>query len=631
METIVDWLSRLDYVWVGSQLGLLIAVVGYIAWQRRDSNKYHDRRLEIPVPAGAAPEQSGTPDEERGFSWKRTDLGEKSGGEGGRPAFHFRFEGDACRGRALVRDKPVRLIFGQGIATTVLQSISFKGRKFLALFGKEARLAIVIWPGEGLNLDPLGSEAAVARFKDGVLLDEVAFDLFVTKECPEEVPVTAEFFAGGTKLYGLTFSTRVRSAEDEPLAEAASVPPSVVDLDVTGALQDAVGGPNHLAGAGGGDLLLTLELAVGGLMMNLVHTSADAGMVAVGKALNTELDKGSLQTLLAQIRAELGATFYVSDVWNRSSLPPLSSAENEDMTDCFERVASAGSILNMALRAENAEVVRLFDYIERQPAGTRLTIATSKVFLPFEILYPHQYSRDLPPDERSGMSVKRGDFWGAKFGLEVSYVGAGDYLALVRTHRVAPRKVSLNLNETILGTGSPTPMEIHAKLAADLKGRDVACESSSQCDQMRKILLAAGTTANLVYVYCHGSAADPGAGSLEELHLNDGPCVVRPTGVSGQYRNAPIVFLNACYSGATSPMFFTGFLESFRRKGALGLIATSFPVPVMFGAQFGADVVNECVFGTGSLGERVRRLRNSHAVQGNPVPLFYSVQCQLSN
>lgn len=626
VETLLDWLNTNHYAWIGSQLGLLVALVIYFLWSRRDgSHHYRMRRVEVPLPSdvedvGHAVEAG--PERGADVAWKRTGASGDAPGDAETPRFHFRFDGDACNGRALVRDRKVRLIFAQGMATTLLQSISFKGRKFLALLGKEAQLAITIWPGEGLDLR--GPPMAVARFKDARLVEEVAFELYVREDCPDEVPVTAEFFTGDKRLYGLKFSTRVQSPDGQPGAATPSLPPTEIDLDMAAALQKSGKGE-----AGGGDLLLKLDLVGGGLLMNLIHTSGEAGMVSVGSAFIDNLDKSSLQAQLAQVRSELGAAFYASAVWDRSTLPPLNATDTDDLADCFERVASAGSILNRVLRA-TADAVRLFDYIEAQPPGTRLTIATSKVFLPFEILYPHRFSKDWPPEERRRSPVSRRAFWGAKFALEVSYAAAGNYMALVQTHRRAPREVSLNLNETIPGTGSPTPMEIHGTLESDLKSRGVACDSNRRCAEMKQVLLGARTGANLVYVYCHGSAADATAGSLEQLELNDDPCVVRPVGMYGSgYTNAPIIFLNACYSGATSPLFFTGFLESFRDQGALGLIATSFPVPVMFGARFGADVVTECMFGTDSLGERLRRLRLAHAEQGNPVPLFYSVQCQL--
>jgi hypothetical protein len=148
---------------------------------------------------------------------------------------------------------------------------------------------------------------------------------------------------------------------------------------------------------------------------------------------------------------------------------------------------------------------------------------------------------------------------------------------------------------------------------------------------MKSILLEAGTPARIVYVYCHGAPAQPGKGSSERLDLGIG-CAVRPDDMQTlrKFESAPIIVLNACLAGATSPLLFTSFLQSFRAQDALGVIATTFYVPILFGAAFGARVVRNCLSGNLPLGEKVQLLRREHAELGNPVPMFYSVQCQLS-
>jgi hypothetical protein len=152
------------------------------------------------------------------------------------------------------------------------------------------------------------------------------------------------------------------------------------------------------------------------------------------------------------------------------------------------------------------------------------------------------------------------------------------------------------------------------------------------CDAMRAVLQDADSDATLIYVYCHGSAANPFGGSDEVLQLADN-CQVGPADLAGstRYAGAPIVFLNSCQSGAHSPLAFASFLQAFRRRGALGMIAASFPVPVVFGAHFGAAVVERYLERRGSLAVALLGLRRRHLIErGNPVPLFYALQCQLS-
>jgi hypothetical protein len=536
--------------------------------------------------------------------------------------FHFRFEGDGSRGNTLIRGRNVQLIFDQG-SSSAIQSIVFWGEKFLPLMeSKEARLTITIWPTEGIEV--LSSEITIAAFKKSKLINQPMFDLYVDEECPDKISFTVEFFAYGTKLYALSFTKKVNNVNEDTSEIEKARNTKEFDLDMLDGLRGA-----KEPKISSNDLLLKLHLLHSGLMISIAHYNED-GVAYIKDALIAELDKDRLQACLTQIRMELGADFYASDVWETVDFSSLNDLKAKDLIDCFERVASAGNILYTAL-ASNVEAVKILNHINSQPVGTRLTIATSQVFLPLEIMYPHAFSIDWSEDQRKLSPVKREDFWGFRFAIEILLAGDGDYSSLIKIHKEASPLVSMNINSNIHTLQDPSPEEIHSRLESHLKERGIDCIISNKCEEMKKILLGAGTAAKVVYVYCHGSAADPQQGRLEELQL-DTECAVRPSSMypNTYYSSAPIVFLNACCSSATSPLFFNGFLNSFSKQGALGLVATSFPVPIMFGAYFGSQFVSDCLLGEGSLGERMRRLRVSYARDGNPVPLFYSVQCQLN-
>lgn len=113
----------------------------------------------------------------------------------------------------------------------------------------------------------------------------------------------------------------------------------------------------------------------------------------------------------------------------------------------------------------------------------------------------------------------------------------------------------------------------------------------------------------------------------------DTDCRLQPAdlGAGSPYKNAPIVFLNSCMAGAFSPLTFSTFLSKFRKRGALGMIATTFAIPIAFGARFGEEVVACYLMRRGSLAVALWELRHKHLVeQSNPVPLFYSLQCQMN-
>jgi hypothetical protein len=300
------------------------------------------------------------------------------------------------------------------------------------------------------------------------------------------------------------------------------------------------------------------------------------------------------------------------------------------LQECFERVASSGSLMFDGLCARSAGVRELLAYVDQLPSGTRLTIMSSDVLLPFEMLHSVPFRKEWPEEKRRASPVPCEAFWGVRFALEVVALGAQNYAKLMSCHARAPRAVSLNLNATIRGRNVPGPAELHDQLTRDLAAQGVECESGSSCPEVTKVLLGAQCSARLVYVYCHGSPAAPASGTSEQLDFGGG-CAIRPGSVypDSRYASAPIVFLNACYGSACSPLFFTGFLDAVQKQGALGLIASNFPVPIMFGARFGGEVVKQCLLGSGALGERLRRLRAQFASTGNPVPLFYSAQCQI--
>jgi hypothetical protein len=224
-------------------------------------------------------------------------------------------------------------------------------------------------------------------------------------------------------------------------------------------------------------------------------------------------------------------------------------------------------------------------------------------------------------------------FWGARFAIETLLAGEGSLCSLRRTHVEAVPKVSINLNPKIDAKVSDKPLAVQETWAQRLAVAGRLDGLQKCCNDMRNVLQNAANDATLIYVYCHGNSPNPFGGQLEELRLEGEDCRLEPHNVCGEppYRNAPIVFLNSCQSGAHSSLAFSSFLQEFRKRGALGMIATSYSIPIVFGAHFGEEVVDAYLNCSGSLAVAMKKLRRHHLLNcGNPVPLFYSLQCQLS-
>jgi hypothetical protein len=304
-------------------------------------------------------------------------------------------------------------------------------------------------------------------------------------------------------------------------------------------------------------------------------------------------------------------------------------------------VAAVGDRLNRALREDAPAIAQALDHIETAlPEGSTLTIATDAVYLPWEILYPRPWLADFTDEQRKQFPLDPKLFWGARFAIEtVQLRNSGSLVEQRKRHLAAGPKVSVNLHPKIVVDGLPDaeqPADVQWTWATKRLGAGVLEAVQDNCNAMRDVLQNAKTHASLLYVYCHGSAGRPFGGGDELLELAKG-CTITPAHLAGDtpFDGAPIVFLNACESAAHSPLAFSSFLKEFRRRGALGMIAASFAVPIVFGAHFGAEVA-QCVLARhGSLAVALWQLRRRHLLecglaQGNPIPLFYALQCQIT-
>ncbi|TMQ75533.1 caspase family protein [Candidatus Accumulibacter phosphatis] len=530
----------------------------------------------------------------------------------------FVLEGPAARGLTLLAEGIALLVFKQFAAGDAAGAI-VEGEKLEPLLAGEQTLAISVTPEDGLAID--GPHSGQAQFKDGRLQQAQAFALRALAGSAGEYGVHVEFHHAGARLYEFRLPIIVLPpGKDLP----AVVSPTIIDLDGLRAVQDCaeVGKPPlrrlRLKACFENNLLyLDLEDYVDGEFSNSVG------------GFTSSIDRARLDALRAQLATTLGANLYeTSSVWyGFDGSDTTAPACRRALTGVARQFAQAGGVLYRALR-EDATFCSVLDYIEgRAEPGTRLTIVTRDVSLPWELLYPQRFDADAPDD----WPLQPELFWGTRFALETQFLGEGDYASLLKARRQAKATASLNLNPTIT-VDADQPRKVHDALAAALRAQGPTVEVNADGRNIRDVVVRAKTDATLIYLFCHGSPPpSPAAPRPESLELDNG-CSVSVDQIDEQrvYRNAPVIFLNACSAGAFSPLSFTGFLRAFRRKKALGLIAPSFPVPTGFAARFGADVVDACFHSPGrSLAGLLLGFRQQHVRRGNPLPLLYAVQCQL--
>ena len=345
------------------------------------------------------------------------------------------------------------------------------------------------------------------------------------------------------------------------------------------------------------------------------------------------LNRATTERLLDRVNHTLGNGFYIASAWSEFDGSATDTPGNARiLAAATERIAQAGWQLYQELSGDTIlqQVLTYINNVTEQ--NTIITIRTKDVYLPWELLYPFRFDTEFDDEDRARWPLKTEAIWGGRFAIETIQTGEGPYGQQQMARRKAPPSASINVNPTITLDGTTKPHQprlVHNNLVHSLKRKGCLVQLNDKCQSIRSVLLKARDHSTLIYVFCHGSLSSDREG--EELLL-DTNCSVQPRAIDDErtFPNGPVIFLNACHSGAFSPLSFTNFLRIFRRKHSLGLISTNFTVPTCFAATFGAEVVTAYfTIKEKNLSRILLDLRRSHLLRGNPIPLFYTVQCQV--
>lgn len=305
-----------------------------------------------------------------------------------------------------------------------------------------------------------------------------------------------------------------------------------------------------------------------------------------------------------------------------------------DVLGCLERVATAGSDLYQALSGD-PDLKKMIDAIDQLPDGSHVRIETNKIFLPWEVMYPSSFSFEWPPETRAAHPIDPRRFWGSRFIIESRLLPNQPEKTPPSGQQEGCLHVSMNVNldiDTKFPGRQPPPAASHVVYYDDLAARFGTGIGDLQRtgEAIKQRLLATDNAASLIYLYCHGENDLPfQAGRAERLQL-DGRTVITPKFLNdgGRYSGRPVVVINSCGSGAFTPLAFSTFLSEFQRRGAVGLIPTTFPVPATFAADFGQRLIERYISGE-SVGQALWLLRREALQHQNPLGLFYTLQCDL--
>ena len=542
-------------------------------------------------------------------------------------AFHFVLRGKATRGNAILTRSQAQLVFDYAVPP--LDSIATVRSPQLDA-ARQGNVEILLVATARGPLAVVGPSMGRAHFTAGKLEHTVSFELQAEAE-PGEASVHVGYYVRGELIHeteiaiNVVVSIAASRGADVATQARGMAPPSLGQL----ALTVSPSPPQKIT--------LSLSFADDKLRLELTdyrHGETNFHQVYQSAKLSPTLVDG----LLKRVHGDLKDCYSDLDFWGTfdGTLPAGEEGRvaAAALAETLEKVAIAGSRLNEDLRDE-PEIETALEYIEvNAMQGAVLNISTDSTFLPWELLYPEHRTQNMPAAARAAQPVDTHAFWGARFAIETEMRGIGSLLKLRDEHVGRAPKVTLNLNPTISISGAPAsrqPVEVQRAWGDALKKRGIVDAINDTCERVRPVVQLAATDATFIYVYCHGNAPDA-LGGVDEMLLLDRRCELAPRDLRKlpPYPGAPIIFLNSCNAGVSSPLNFSGFLREFRTRNALGMIATSYSVPIAFGATFGHEVVQAYLNRKGSLAGEMLRVRREHLLErGDPVPLFYTLQCHL--
>lgn len=540
--------------------------------------------------------------------------------------FHFLLEGDGARSKAIMAHSKAVLAFCyDNPVAEVLHIVCNDEFEASRVADVDIRLDLTAYG----NLTLPEKRSDVARFSGGHLLATLKFEVQAGNPSEQASGIHVSFVANGMTIHQveipITILPNTIGTTKIPAMPQGRVPLSLVE--------EAVGLPPPPPD----QITVSLSLEEGIFVIDAMHHQNNE-LQWSSRAFEPNLNAVALASQLLGVLQALDGC-YQSEGWigydgSNAATSGMVTAALEGAMSC---AAEAGSKLNNVLRSYS-KIVPILDYIEQMPDGSRITIATRDLFLPWELLYPRDWSPNFSDEQRAANPIDSTRFWGARFAIETSPQQGQRTSQMYASHLASqPRRVSVNVNPEIAVTGQPQhmqPLQVHQTWADKLNQQTLLDgKVHDNCKAIRDVLQNGQHKASLIYVYCHGSANHPFGGQSELLDLDDG-CRLDPSAVttanSPPYTTAPIVFLNACNTGLHSPLAYSNFLKAFQKRGAIGLVATTCSVPITFAAHFGPEVVEAYLNCKGSLASSLRILRHKYVEQGNPVPLFYSLQCQLT-
>jgi hypothetical protein len=532
-----------------------------------------------------------------------------------KPSFYFATTGNGVRGNRVKFGAEFDLIFNYGVEEAARLAILTGGKLKNLLLTESAELDIVIIP-RGFTLKD-SKWVKRATFVKGVMLEKIVFHLKAATEAVEDAGINVIFETRGAVLYEFFIPFQLTATLEEN--GDTDFEPLNFDLDDLTAVRERQQRTARILIFANGD---KLDISFDNLETdesfpvetNLVTRSSLGDLLGAAKEYLEPVPNHIIWGVLDEPLAK----------------PDNNKSAELAFKECLERVATAGWELYKGL-SNDPEFAKVLEAVEKLESGSTVSIKTNCAFLPWEILNRSPFNWKDPDEIKAERPVQPQNFWGNRFLIECLLAGEKhSYKTPSAMHQSSPAYVSMNVFRTIdqeVG-GNFLPGKSHETLCTELEP-DAKAELRRDGKEIRKVFFENNYGPTLIYFLCHGQNDKPLNPSQREKLEIDVKDFVAPNDVyvDSKYPSGPIIFLNSCSSGAASPLAFSTFLSEFRKKNALGLIGTSFPVPITFGSAFGQELVRQYVKKHKPIGQALLDLRRQQLANGNPIGLFYTLQC----
>ncbi|MEH2547446.1 putative acylesterase/phospholipase RssA [Bradyrhizobium sp. AZCC 2262] len=526
-----------------------------------------------------------------------------------RPGLIFKLEGEGDRVGVdeVVWEQPFDLVVDYGAGSDSALTVVTGERLISATSGPSAELGISVAPS-GFALRE-GSPFQTLKFENGVLTGETPrFKLRAPRpaDLAGRTSGPCGVFVMLTKANALVHSFFIEIRLVEVLDREAH-PAPVIDIDLDGV---AASKPEERVAT----ITITNEGAAWQVYWNIdgvqsrPRIASKATPAALKAAYDTYINNDLKQVAESALWRNTDAQLHLPD----------NAASRDEAQKLMGITASAGYKLHKLFR-EDEVFEEAIELIEKLPDGSRITVITDDVVFPWELFYPLSIIDGEPKE-----NLQPDMFWGNRFIIESLLIATSSAEKLPSNRQQGGKlHVSMGLNASI-------------DLAPAWKGRDllpvqfqkayfdsVFASSGDYAAGYKQVLTAIRRKppdASLIYFFCHGTA--------DRLEF-EASTAFTPYHVDGEkFSNWPVVFINACDAGNTSPLSFLSFRTEFRKRRAAGLIAPSFPIPTLFAAIF-AKAFMERYAGKEAVGSILFDLRKKLLSDDNPLGLWYSLQCPL--